>query len=311
MTRINNQEQQYQKPSAGAIFGGIFAGSMAQVAVSAVPVQVVTNKIMDRVKGLSNLSDDEFKQVNDGINKALKNTTLSNKGVTLLKIPTVKAKSFQEKLTDFLSSIKSVSKENSPYDTLKFILGELISPMKSIEEGTNAGYTFGDIPKMGIKAKTIIMPEKSLSLTTFHEIGHAANDNLSKIGKLLQKSRFPLMFVVTPLIGLVALCKTKKAPNQEPQGTMDKTTTFIKNNAGKLTFLASVPILIEEAMASIKGCKFAKEAGLSTELLAKITKTNKMTYLTYLGAMLLASLGIYLGVKVKDAIAKPTPVYQN
>ena len=167
---------------------------------------------------------------------------------------------------------------------------------------------YQDIPLLGIKMNTILLPEQKLSLTAFHEIGHAANANLSKIGKLLQKSRAPLMFGVMPIIALIALWKTKKAPEQKPQGAVDKTTTFIKENSGKLTFAAFLPILIEEAMASIKGNKFAKNAGLSTELLSKVVKTNKIGYLTYVGSALLTSYAIHLGTKVKDSIAKPKPI---
>lgn len=308
MTRINNQEQQYQKPSAGAIFGGIVAGSLVQNAAP-FPAMPFAVKIVDKMKKISNLSNDEFKQVTEGINKTLKNTTLSEKGVTLKRIPTVEAKSFREKCRNTINPIKGTEQGNCAYyvseepkaDRLKGFL-EKFAPKELLEDLKAKTY---------LKAKTIVAPEKNLSLAIFHEIGHAANNHLDEIGKLLQKSRKPLMFIVTPLIGLVALCKTKKAPNQEPQGTMDKATDFIKNNAGKLTFLAFVPILAEEAIASIKGCKFAKEAGLSTELVAKVAKTNKIAYLTYLGSALLTSLGIYLGVKVKDAIAKPVPVNQN
>ena len=136
----------------------------------------------------------------------------------------------------------------------------------------------------------------------FHEMGHALNANKSIIGKILQKCR-PLAILVLP-VALIALFKTKKAPNEKSTGTFDKVTDFIKNNAGKLTFLTFIPTLAEEALASIKGLNLAKKV-LNPELAAKVSKTNKIAYLTYLGLALAASVGTYLAVKVKDAIAKP------
>ena len=70
-------------------------------------------------------------------------------------------------------------------------------------------------------------------------------------------------------IALIALLKTKKAEGEQPTGVVDKATDFIKNNAGKLTFATFIPTLIEEAMASIKGNKMAKEL-LNPQMAKKI-----------------------------------------
>ncbi|MBQ2611149.1 hypothetical protein IJF81_02015, partial [bacterium] len=83
------------------------------------------------------------------------------------------------------------------------------------------------------------------------------NANLSKFGKILQKCR-PMALLAIP-VSQIALWKTKKAPGEEPKNGLDKTTTFIKNNAGKLTFLAFLPTLLEEGLASVKGNKLAKK----------------------------------------------------
>lgn len=183
-------------------------------------------------------------------------------------------------------------------ENFKKIVSNIMDGM--VSSGSNALYTF--------KSKAIIMPEKDMVLAAFHEMGHAANSNLSKFGKLLQKCR-PLMLLAGP-IALIALFKSKKAPDEKPEGAVDKTTTFIKNNAGKLTFLSFIPMLLEEGMASIKGLKFAEKA-LSPELIKKVAKTNKLGFITYMGLALASSLGVYLGVKVKDAIAKPKPVEEK
>lgn len=295
MTRVNNQEQQYQKPGMGAIFGGIVAGSLVQSATSA-PMKVISPKIMSEVGKISqNLTTDEFNNVEKALSETLKKSGLAEKGVSFIKAT--------EKNSDEIINIMKKDSSSVTRFLPEKIQEAILAPFKNmVKNGVNAIYVPGP--------EKIVRPEKELSLTLFHEVGHAANNHLSAVGKMLQKCRRPIALLALP-ISLIALWKTKKAPNEKPKGTVDKTTTFIKQNAGKLTFLAFLPSLIEEAMASIKGIKFAKEAGLSTELLAKITKTNKLTYLTYLGLMLLGSIGISLGVKVKDSIAKPKPVNQN
>ncbi|OGI02230.1 MAG: hypothetical protein A2Y25_04780 [Candidatus Melainabacteria bacterium GWF2_37_15] len=60
-------------------------------------------------------------------------------------------------------------------------------------------------------------------------------------------------------------------------------------------------------MASIKGVKFAKKV-LDPNLMQKLSKSNKLGLLTYITLATVASVGTALGVKIKDAIAKPKPV---
>ena len=68
MTKIDNQKQEWQKPTKGAIVGGVIAGSAVQTLVGIVPF-VTTHVLMDKMIKISNLSDDEFKQVTNGMNK--------------------------------------------------------------------------------------------------------------------------------------------------------------------------------------------------------------------------------------------------
>lgn len=288
----SKNKDKYKKPGFLACAGGFLAGSVLS-GIPPIPFAYASFKILDKMGKISELTSDEFDSVTKAIDKTLVDTTLTEKGVKLLRIPTTeeKPKSFLEKLQ------------------------MLTSPATQTEHGKNSFYTVKkhiEVSPKGIKsfdANTIVMPETKLSLCTFHEMGHAVDANLSKIGKVLLKSR-NLMLLSLP-IGLIALLKTKKAPGEKSDSGVGRTTDFIKNNAGKLTALTMVPMLIEEAMASVKGIKFAKASGLAPELVAKVVKTNKIAYLTYLGATLGASLGIALGVKVKDAIAHPKKIDKN
>jgi hypothetical protein len=295
MTEINNQEQTYKKPGVGAIIGGVVVGSTVNGLVSA-PNQLIAPKIMGKMADISrSLTEDEFKTVENAIKTTIEKSGLAEKGVGIVKATAENA--------DEISKIMTKELDNN------FIMKHLPEQIKGfvetifhsmVESGKNAFYTF--------KSKKIIMPEKELSLALFHEAGHAANQNLSTIGKALQKCR-GLTLLAFP-ISMIALWKTKKAPNQEPKSTTDKTTTFIKENAGKLTFATFIPMLLEEGLASIKGNNFAKKV-LSPELARKVSKTNALGFSTYVGLAALSSLGIYLGTKVKDAIAKPKLVEQK
>ena len=103
---------------------------------------------------------------------------------------------------------------------------------------------------------------------------------------------------------MIAILKTKKAEGEKPTSTLDKITTFVKDNAGKLTFASFLPLLFEEGLASIRAQKMAQSVfGKGSALASKVAKTNALGFASYVGLASLASLGIFLGAKVKDCIA--------
>ncbi|MDD3593099.1 MAG: hypothetical protein PHX18_00555 [Candidatus Gastranaerophilales bacterium] len=234
------------------------------------------------------MSKDELTLLSDGVKTLLDKSGLAAKGV-----------SFIEYTRDSAKQVADLLRINAP-KILPYRLKELLirGPLNMLEVGKNAFFA----PKGN---KIVIPTGGKFSLAYFHEIGHAMNANFSTVGKILQKMR-PLTMLVLP-IALLSLLKTKKAEGEQPQGIWDKTTTFIKNHAGKLTFAAFLPVLVEEGLASIKGQKLAKSI-LSPELLAKVSKNNKLAYLTYLGLALASALGVALAVKIKDKIAHRKPI---
>lgn len=283
---VNVQEQSLKKPSTGAIIGGVIAGSAVKN-LTVLPRRSVASRIMKKIGKINNsLSADEFNQVEKAVSDTIKNSGLEAKGVSIIKTTAENA----DKISEIIG--KEIDKGVLKYlpKQIKEIAGEFVS--LPIELGENAVYLS--------ESKTIIMPENELRLSFFHEAGHAMNANLSKFGKILQKCR-PMRYLAIP-IALIALWKTQKAPGEKPKNGLDKTTTFIKNNAGKLTFAAFLPMLLEEGLATLKGNKFAKKI-LSPELAKKVAKTNALGFSTYLLVATLSGLGIYLGTKVKDAIA--------
>lgn len=282
-----DNNKQYEKPSIPATIGGVLAGTFVKN-ISAVPQNFISPKLFDKMGKLSsNLSSDEFKQVEDSIAQALKKTGLDKKGVGIIKATA-------ENSEEIAKIMVKECEANKLAKHLPKFIKDMVSTMyvSQASSGINAFYTFA--------SKKIVLPEKNLILSAFHEAGHAMNANLSTFGKSLQSMR-GLMALATP-IALIALFKTKKAEGEKPKNKLDKATDFIKNNAGKLTFLCFTPMLLEEGLASIKGGKLAKEL-LNPELAKRVSKTNKLGFATYAATAALTSLGIYLGTKVKDAIA--------
>jgi len=288
MNTVSNQEQNcYKKPGTGAVIGGLIAGSFVH-GLADMPHSIGAPIIMARAAMLSNsLNKDEFSQVEKAVKETIKRSGLEDKGVSIIKT-TAENK-------DEVAKIVQKEIDNSPLKYLpkglKDSLGKKI--YSQMTSGQNACYTFA--------SKKILMPEKELCLALFHETGHAMNANLSNIGKALQKCRIATALGLP--IALIALLKNKKAEGEKPKNDLDKTTTFIKNNAGKLTFATFIPMLLEEGLATAKGNKFAKEI-LSSNLAEKVVRTNSLGFMTYLLLATTSSLGIYLGTKVKDSIAR-------
>ena len=107
-------------------------------------------------------------------------------------------------------------------------------------------------------------------------------------------------------IGAIAIFKRKKAEGEETNGVFDKVTTFIKNNAGKLTLASMLPMVAEELKASARGNALAKKI-LSPELAKKVVKANRWGALSYIATAGVTALAVCLGSKIRDAIAGPKP----
>ena len=299
MTSIDNvsmQGQIIEKPGTGAIIGGIAAGAAVHGLTKA-PINSVSLNIVDKIGKINNsLTKDEYCHVEKAITETLKTSGLETKGVNIIKATPNNSKEISEIMyreidKGFLKHLPKESKE---------IIGKMFS--SQVEAGKNAFYAFS--------SKKIVVPEKGLGLALFHEAGHAMNDNIGKFGKILKRCR-PMTLLAIP-IAIIALFKTKKAPGEKPKNGLDKTNTFIKNNAGKLTFAAFVPLLLEEGLASLRGNRYAKKF-LNPELAQKVIRTNRLGFLSYLSMATLSSLGIFFGTKIKDSIAskKVIPVTEQ
>ena len=183
----------------------------------------------------------------------------------------------------------------------KMFKGQLEGAKSAITKGKNACFA--------PKSNKIFVNTEKMSYASFHEMGHALNKHVGTIGKILQKSRRPGMLLAVSAM-LVGIFKRKKADGEQPTGVVDKVTTFVKENCGKLAFLGTLPTILEEGLASIRGAKLAKGV-LSPKNYKLLNKFNGAAWLTYLGMGVGITAATVLASKVRDAIAQPKKVAQE
>lgn len=271
-----NDDRRYQTAGVGETAGAVLVGSGASVGATAMQIPF-TKYCTGKMAKIGQSCDNVV--INKGVDKALENFKLPSKGVGII-------------------GINANTPTNPAFDKLPKWLKSVLDPMVDIKAGRNAVF-FPNINK-------IFINREKFGVGTFHEMGHAVNHNFSKFWGGMQKLRVPCM-TLGGLLGTVALLKRKKVEGEEPKGFFDKTTTFIKNNVGKLTLATFVPIVAEELMATYRGNKMAKKV-LSPELFKKVQKTNRFGAITYIAVGVGAALAAVVGSKVRDAIAKPKEI---
>ena len=298
--------------TAGAIYAGSLVGGLIQVS----PILVTPSSIKNMQIKSQNIDNRLLRQaVNDAFNKS----KLAENGVEIVEAQTPEVRSSLWKLlktfvvlideNNFKSGVRKalfdeIYSEKMAKRLKDTPLSEIYKKMKLatsekysriFENGYNAAF----LPK----TNKIVVNMELLGASAFHEMGHAINKNQTIFWKALQKVRGPFM-IAGGILPTIAIFKRKKVEGEEPKNIVDKTTTFIKNNVGKLTTLAFVPIIAEELMATQRGNKLAK-CFLDEKAFKKVKVTNRLGAASYIGTAILAGVGATVGSKVRDKIAKP------
>lgn len=262
--RANKANKDNGKPKNNglATFAGITVGSLVPI----IQTPLVKPCIINMSKLSQNITTEELQNVNNAISKVLKDTGLAEKGV---------------KCIDYTKT--------SPFT----FLSKNHKMLEMIADGKNACFN----PRMN----EILVNNKKFSLATFHELGHAFNFNNTKFWKVLQKLRIPGIIIASGLAIFAACTRTSKPKDGEELTKGQKAKNFIRNNAGKLAFLSALPMVAEETMASIRGCKWANKM-LNPALAKKVLKVNIMGGITYLATAVTLALGAVAARKVKDVI---------
>ena len=161
--------------------------------------------------------------------------------------------------------------------------------------GTNACF----IPK----SKEILINTDKISIAGFHELGHALNALKSKFGvKYLAKMRAP-GYLIAGLMEYFAIFSRTK-----PKGAPRSFTDVIEDNCGKIAFAAMLPIVAEEAIASYRGVKLAKQSGVPDVLMKNVKKLYAKALATYGGRAVLGGLAVYASRKIMDYFTRPKPI---
>lgn len=171
------------------------------------------------------------------------------------------------------------------------------SPMTEIGKGLNACF----VPS----TKEIRLNLEKASISGFHELGHAINNMKGGLGSVLQKLRGPGM-ALAGIMGSVALL-TRNKPKEEKRNFKD----FIMDNCGKIAFIGMLPTVAEETLASVRGIKMAKKAGLGKELIPNLRKFYGKALLSYGGYALVTGVSVFLASKIMESFTRPKKVQVN
>lgn len=176
---------------------------------------------------------------------------------------------------------------------------EMTNPLFATAKGKNAFFANKAIPAADIAKNTVVVNRDKLSLSTFHELGHAHNFNNSKLWKAMQNVRTPSMILASAFAILPALTKDIKPKEGEELTTKEKINNGLRKASPALAFFSMAPMLLEEGKATLNGNKWAKEL-LNPETYKKVAKSNRYGYASYLATAASFALMAFVAKGVKD-----------
>lgn len=187
------------------------------------------------------------------------------------------------------SVVKSIAEKMKAKNGLKTSI-EYITPQNMNHIGSKYGVTelLGQVAKgenaFFMNAKNLaVAPEAKPSLI-LHELGHAVNAE-KPLTKFLQSTRRFAPYAPTAILLASQLVPDKK----------DGKPSFFKKYGGLLGFAAFLPTIIEEAIASGRGIKAAKNVLGKTSAINTLRKNYGFALATYIIS------GIALGISTKIA----------
>ena len=273
---LNNASQQMKKEkslgekalnNAVAVTGSTIFSLMATSPIS----KVATNYSQ---KYSRNLSSEQIEKVTNASQKILSElTNLESKGV----------------------AIKNITMKPINFSGMPDWLFKMTDSVYSIAKGTNAGF--------GLKTQSVYVNLDKFSLATFHELGHAQNLNNSKLWSKLLKFKKHTIALSLIIASLPLFLKKEVAEEGKELTTNQKVKNAIRDFSPIAAVGTMLPVVAEETMASIRGCKWAKQL-LSPDLANKVLKSNILGGSTYVLSALSIGLLAY-GIKtIKDKLDK-------
>lgn len=146
--------------------------------------------------------------------------------------------------------------------------------------------------------------------SVLHEIGHAINRNTNFLTRIpLNLSFLTRMLIPLAILTAIFTKKPQKSDNEQTtnKSSFEKLKEFVHKHIGLTVAGLSIPLLVEEGLASAHAFKFVNTSKVISETTKnQHNKALKMAYGTYLiGAAVLASVAS-LAVFVKDKIVEHT-----
>lgn len=282
--------------TAGAITGGYAAYTMVRNLGANLSVPF-------RLKMMELNTQNDTVKLNQELSQALRDAEVDKCGVKIFNYSNTPYFNQKVYAKEAVAILKLNLKGKSLFEKLRIIGSEVPLMYKKF---ASARYINGDAACYSSKSNQVFIRVSNRGLSGFHEIGHSVNYNLSPFWRTIQKMRRPMMKVAV-FLPLVALFKRKKVEGEKPSNFMDKSTDFIKNNVGKLTTLAFVPIVMEELKATQRGNKLARQI-CNPEVYKKVVKSNACGAMTYVLGVAFAGVGAYTLNKIRDFVSEPKEI---
>lgn len=308
LNSFNGRNKDKKNTGAGAMFLGYMGGAMTNSFITNAYQASVGNSIL---RGLTRFRPNPEDNLGNALKQAIKISGLDSKGTELVDIAKMAdieitkpgtlfstRKTVANQVSDILFDeykINPLTRKLAEHPAGETVFKNITDKMGPIfADGKNAVYLFG--------SNKIIINSEKLGFAGFHEMGHAMNRNMSKIGKVLQGMRTPATMIASSLL-MLSLFTNKRTEENPPKNKWQKFTNFVKENVGKLTTLCFTPIVAEEIMASVKGQKLAKQV-LPKNLMKSVTKTHILGAASYIGLALITGFAAFAANKVRDAIVE-------
>lgn len=292
---VTDNGKKYKKATFWETAGAVVVANTA----STVVMNTVKRLHILPLKRLNTVIKQENQQIyKSAIDEVVKKTGLDKNGLKILDATEENKLLVKDALIESLpSNIQKLYKKNTGIKN--YLDNYLLNKMtKILIKGKNAVHI--------IKTGTIILNKDLMSTAAFHEMGHYINRHKSVAGKILNSLRIPATFVTCAAV-TCALFKRKKADGEKTTGLFDKSTTFIKNNCTKLAFISTLPVLLEEGLASINAAKIAKKA-LAPAYLNKMNKFNTASWITYLGTTIGVTASTAIVSQIMDRLSAPKEI---
>lgn len=284
--KIDNKPKENYQPSTSRQIAGIAAGSL----VFAIPVPfAIKNKITP-------ISDKKIEKQKNIIQKFIKEIdsfeTIKNHACNIILESGLKEKGVKLVIwsKDDLKKMKPLPEPKTFSQKIKYT--KIKNLYKVMSNGTNAYFE-------RIR-NNVHINKKNLYSAVFHELGHAENFHSKStrwLSILRNKSKRATPYVALGCFAVGVFAK-KKGKDEKKDFK-----NFVHDNAGKLTFLVFSPIIIEEALASLRGFSMAKKY-LSTAQQKFHIRNQAFALSTYVLHGMILAMAPTLGLFIKDKVAK-------